>query len=67
MQKVIQHLMDFLKNHQSSEDKACRGRLELLGLIEDYRQMLLPPIVPLTLLRNQWNRHPVPGSDHDVQ
>jgi len=23
MQKVIQHLMDFLANHLSSEDKAC--------------------------------------------
>ena len=48
MQKVLQHLMDFLKNHQSSEDKACRGRLELLGLIVDYRQGLLPLLVPLT-------------------
>jgi uncharacterized protein YbgA (DUF1722 family) len=43
MQKVIQHLMDFLTNHLSREDKQ-----ELLGLIEDYRQGLLPLIVPLT-------------------
>jgi uncharacterized protein YbgA (DUF1722 family) len=43
MQKVIQHLMNFLKNHLSSEDKQ-----ELLGIIEDYRQDLLPLIVPLT-------------------
>ena len=40
---VLQHLMGFLKNHLSSEDKQ-----ELLGLIEDYRQGLLPLIVPLT-------------------
>jgi uncharacterized protein YbgA (DUF1722 family) len=43
MQKVIQHLMGFLKNHLSSDDKH-----ELLGLIEGYRQGLLPLIVPLT-------------------
>jgi uncharacterized protein YbgA (DUF1722 family) len=40
---VLQHLMGYLKNHLSSEDKQ-----ELLGLIEDYRQGLLPLIVPLT-------------------
>ena len=34
--------MGYLKNHLSSEDKQ-----ELLGLIEDYRQGLLPLIVPL--------------------
>ena len=32
---VLQHLMGYLKNHLSSEDKQ-----ELLGLIEDYRQGL---------------------------
>ena len=52
---VLQHLMGFLKNHLSSEDKQ-----ELLGLIEDYRQGLLPLIVPLTLLKHHPNRHPVP-------
>jgi uncharacterized protein YbgA (DUF1722 family) len=34
--------------------------LDLLGLIEDYRQGLVPPIVPLTLLMHHLNRHPVP-------
>jgi uncharacterized protein YbgA (DUF1722 family) len=43
MQKAIQHLMGFLKNHLSSEDKQ-----ELPGLIQDHRQGLLPLIVPLT-------------------
>jgi uncharacterized protein YbgA (DUF1722 family) len=47
MQKMIQHLMGFLKNHLSSEDKAYRGRQELLGLVEDYRQGLVPLVVPL--------------------
>ena len=40
---VLQHLMGYLKKDLSSEDKQ-----ELLGLIEDYRQGLLPLIVPLT-------------------
>ncbi|MFC2036445.1 DUF1722 domain-containing protein [Chloroflexota bacterium] len=34
--------------------------MELLGLIEDYRQGLVPPIVPLTLHKHHPNRHPVP-------
>jgi uncharacterized protein YbgA (DUF1722 family) len=52
---VLQHLMGYLKNDLSSEDKQ-----ELLGLIEDYRQGLLPLIVPLTLLKHHLNRHPLP-------
>jgi uncharacterized protein YbgA (DUF1722 family)/uncharacterized protein YbbK (DUF523 family) len=52
---VLQHLMGFLKDHLSREDKQ-----ELLGLIEDYRQGLLPLIVPLTLLKHHLNRYPVP-------
>ena len=51
---VLQHLMGFLKNHLSNEDKQ-----ELLGLVEDYRQGFVPPIVPLTLLKHHLNRHPV--------
>jgi uncharacterized protein YbgA (DUF1722 family) len=56
---VLQHLMGFLKNHLSSEDKQ-----ELLDLIEDYRQGLVPLIVPLTLLKHHLNRHPVPEWVH---
>ena len=52
---VLQHLMGFLKNHLSSDDKQ-----ELLGLIQDYRQGLVPLIVPLTLLKHHLNRHLVP-------
>jgi uncharacterized protein YbgA (DUF1722 family) len=40
------------------------GTLELLGLIEDYRQGLLPLIVPLTLLKHHLNRYPVPEWVH---
>jgi uncharacterized protein YbgA (DUF1722 family) len=36
----------------------------LLALIEDYRQGLLPLIVPLTLLKHHLNRYPVPEWVH---
>jgi uncharacterized protein YbgA (DUF1722 family)/uncharacterized protein YbbK (DUF523 family) len=56
---VMQHLMSFLKTHLSREDKA-----ELLALMEDYRQGLVPLVVPLTLLKHHLNRHPVPDWVH---
>jgi uncharacterized protein YbgA (DUF1722 family)/uncharacterized protein YbbK (DUF523 family) len=56
---VLQHLMGFLKDALSRDDKA-----ELLGLIEDYRQGLVPLIVPLTLLQHHLRRHPVPDWVH---
>ncbi len=56
---VLHHLMGFLKDHLSSQDKQ-----ELLTLIEDYRQELLPLVVPLTLLKHHLNRHPVPDWVH---
>ena len=59
---VLQHLMGYLKKDLSSEDtpEAKRSKQELLGLIEDYRHGLMPPIVPLTLLKHHLARHPVP-------
>jgi uncharacterized protein YbgA (DUF1722 family) len=56
---VLQHLMGYLKNDLSSDDKQ-----ELLGLVEDYRQGLVPLIVPLTLLKHHLNRCPVPEWVH---
>jgi uncharacterized protein YbgA (DUF1722 family)/uncharacterized protein YbbK (DUF523 family) len=56
---VLQHLMGYLKNDLSSEDKQ-----ELLGLVEDYRRGWLPLIVPLTLLKHHLHRYPVPGWVH---
>lgn len=46
---VLQHLMGFLKEFLSKDDKA-----ELLGLISDYKQGFVP-----LLLRHHLNRHPV--------
>ena len=59
MQKLLQHLMGFLKIYLCGEDKQ-----EPLGLIEDYRQELVPLIVPLTLLKHHSNRYPVPDWVH---
>jgi len=56
---VLQHLMGFLKDKISGEDKA-----ELLDYIEDYRNGLVPLIVPLTLLKHHLSRHQVPDWVH---
>ena len=56
---VLQHLMGYLKNELPAEDKQ-----ELLGLIEDYRQGLVPLIVPLTLLKHHLSRYPAPEWVH---
>jgi uncharacterized protein YbgA (DUF1722 family)/uncharacterized protein YbbK (DUF523 family) len=56
---VLQHVMGFLKDRLSREDKA-----ELLATIEDYRRELVPLIVPLTLLQHHLRRHPVPDWVH---
>jgi uncharacterized protein YbgA (DUF1722 family) len=56
---VLQHLMGFLKDFLTKDDKA-----ELLGVIEDYQHELVPLIVPLTLLRHHLNRNPVPDWVH---
>jgi len=47
--------MGYLKNEISAEDKQ-----ELLGVIEEYRQGMVPLIVPMTLLQHHLRRHPVP-------
>jgi uncharacterized protein YbgA (DUF1722 family)/uncharacterized protein YbbK (DUF523 family) len=56
---VLQHLMGFLKDALSGEDKS-----ELLGLVEDYRQGMLPLIVPITLLKHHLHRNEVPEWVH---
>ncbi len=56
---VLQHLMGFLKECLSTADKT-----ELLGLIQDYQQGLVPLVVPLTLLRHHLSRCPVPEWAH---
>jgi uncharacterized protein YbgA (DUF1722 family) len=49
---VLQHLLGYVKREMGNADKS-----ELIGLMEDYRQGLVPLIVPLTLLKHHL-RHP---------
>jgi uncharacterized protein YbgA (DUF1722 family)/uncharacterized protein YbbK (DUF523 family) len=57
---VLMHLMGFVKDHMTSQDKT-----ELLGLFESYRKGLLPLIVPMTLLKHHLHRYPVPDWVHE--
>ena len=52
---VLMHLMGYLKRVLDGEDKA-----ELLEIFERYRTGELPLIVPITLLRHHFRRHPHP-------
>jgi uncharacterized protein YbgA (DUF1722 family)/uncharacterized protein YbbK (DUF523 family) len=52
---VLQHAIGYLKEHIDGPD-----RRELLGLIEDYRNNLVPLVVPITMLRHYVHRHHVP-------
>jgi len=50
---VLQHIMGFLKENMSAEDKQ-----ELLEVIDDYRLEKLPLIVPITLMKHYLRKHP---------
>lgn len=50
---VLQHLSGYLKHDIGSEDKR-----ELQYLITQYREGVVPLVVPLTLLKHHFRRHP---------
>ncbi len=50
---VLQHLTGYLKNALASED-----RREMRRLIDHYRAGIVPLVVPLTLLKHHFRRHP---------
>ena len=50
---VLEHIRGYLKNDLDKSDKQ-----ELTESIENYRLGLLPLIVPITLLRHHFRRHP---------
>ena len=50
---VLQHLSGYLKNALASED-----RREMRRLIDQYRAGIVPLVVPLTLLKHHFRRHP---------
>jgi len=49
---VLQHLAGFCRAHLDAAD-----RRELAAVIADYRALLVPLVVPLTLLRHNLDRH----------
>lgn len=51
---VLQHMAGYFKKQLSADERA-----ELAGVIEDYRQGLVPLIVPITLLRHHVRRFDV--------
>jgi uncharacterized protein YbgA (DUF1722 family)/uncharacterized protein YbbK (DUF523 family) len=50
---TLQHIQGYLKKYLDADDK-----LELTTNINQYREGLLPLIVPITLLRHHFRRHP---------
>jgi uncharacterized protein YbgA (DUF1722 family)/uncharacterized protein YbbK (DUF523 family) len=50
---TLMHIQGYIKDHIDKEDKA-----ELGEVIKDYHQGLLPLIVPITLLRHHFRKHP---------
>ncbi|MGQ0615105.1 MAG: YbgA family protein [Planctomycetaceae bacterium] len=52
---VLQHLQGFLKTSLDADAKE-----ELSGVIREYREGLVPLVVPLTLLRHHFRRSPHP-------
>ncbi len=58
---VLQHLMGFLKKQLDAADKQ-----ELILLIEEYRKGTVPLIVPVTLLKHHFRKHPVPWIQEQV-
>ena len=50
---VLQHLLGYVSDELDAADRA-----EMLELIEQYRQGLVPLVVPITLLNHHFRRHP---------
>ena len=51
---VLQHILGFLKKRLDADDKKY-----LLGVIEDYRNEIVPLIVPISLLKNYVRKYDI--------
>lgn len=51
---VLEHLVGHLRDHTTPAERA-----DILAVIEDYRQELVPLIVPITLIRHYVQKHDV--------
>lgn len=52
---VLQHVLGYLRKHVDAANRA-----DLVEVIDDYRQGLVPLVVPVTLLQHHFRRHPHP-------
>ena len=52
---VLEHLLGFVSRRLDAADRA-----EMVEVIADYRAGMLPRVVPLTLLKHHFRRHPHP-------
>jgi len=52
---VLQHLSGYLKQTLSADDKQ-----EMLQVIGQYHQGIVPLVVPLTLIKHHFRQHPDP-------
>ena len=50
---VLQHVLGYVSDFLDADDRA-----EMVEIIEQYRQGLIPLIVPITLLKHHIRRHP---------
>ncbi len=58
---VLQHVQGYLKTKLDADDKA-----ELGEVIDRYRRGQLPLVVPVTLLRHHFRKHPSPYIDKQI-
>ena len=58
---VLEHLFGFVSRHLDAPD-----RVEMVEILADYRAGLLPRLVPVTLLKHHFRRHPSPYVERQV-
>ena len=58
---VLEHLFGFVSRHLDAADRA-----EMVDVLADYRAGLLPRLVPVTLLKHHFRRHPNPYVERQV-
>ena len=58
---VLEHLFGFVSRHLDAADRA-----EMVEILADYRAGLLPRLVPVTLLKHHFRRHPNPYVERQV-
>ena len=58
---VLEHLFGFVSRHLDAADRA-----EMVEVLADYRAGVLPRVVPLTLLKHHFRRHPNPYVEGQV-